>query len=250
MGLMNDIFRPLLDKCVIVYLDDILVYSRTKKKHLEHLDQVLQLLRKNKLFGKLKKCDFFKSEVEFLGHLVSDQGLAVDPHKIDTIRDWPQPKNIHELRSFLGLASYYRRFVPGFSKVAAALTSLLHKDQPYLWKEEQESAFQQLKNLLMSTPVLCLPDPSLPFLVTTDASDLAIGAVLSKDQGRGDQPVAFESRKLTPAEKNYATYEKELLAIIHALKVWRIYLEGRPFSVITDHASLEYLHIQQTLLRK
>ena len=128
MALMNDVFRPLLDKCVIVYLDDILVYSKTESEHIKHLKQVLELLRKNHLFAKISKCAFLKNSVEFLGHIVLSKGLAVDPHKIDAVRQWPIPTNLHKLRSFLGLAAYYCQFVQGFSKIATNLTALLAKD--------------------------------------------------------------------------------------------------------------------------
>ena len=150
----------------------------------------------------------------------------------------------------MSLASYYRKFVKGFSAIASSLTALLHKDKPYLWEPEQQTAFDQLKQCLVSAPVLILPDPTKPFTVTTDASDLAIGAVLSQDHGKGQQPVAYESRKLSPAELNYPVHEKELLAIVHAIKLWRIYLEGQRFTIITDHASLEYIKSQTTLSRR
>jgi len=222
MNLMNDVFRPYLDKFVIVFLDDILIFSGSYKEHLKHLQQVLNLLRHHKLFGKLSKCDFGKSTIHFLGHVISDKGVATEPNKIKAIKDWSAPRNLHELRSFLGLASYYRKFVKGFSKLASPLTDLLSKDKPYLWEEGQGQAFESLKQVLTTTPVLCLPNYELPYVVTADASDITIGAVLSQDQGSGDQPIAFESRKLTPAELNYPIYEKELLAIMHALQVWQV----------------------------
>jgi hypothetical protein len=174
----------------------------------------------------------------------------VDQHKIDAVKTWPIPTNISELRSFLGLASYYRKFVKDFSAIATPMTQLLHKDKPYHWGKDQNSAFESLKHCLISAPVLILPDPTKPFTVTTDASDLAMGAVLSQDQGKGEQPIAFESRKLSPAEQNYPVHEKELLAIVHAIKLWRIYLEGQQFTIITDHASLEYIKSQSTLSRR
>src|SRR5277367_2582629 len=151
--------------------------------------------------------------------------------------------------SFLGLASYYRKFVKGFSATASSLTQLLHKDISYQWGTTEQKSFEELKQYLTSAPVLLLPDPAKPFTVTTDASDFAIGAVLTQDQGKGQQPVAYESRKLSPAEQNYAIHEKELLAIVHAIRIWRMYLEGRRFTVITDHASLEYIKTQTNLSR-
>jgi hypothetical protein len=174
----------------------------------------------------------------------------VDQQKVNAVKTWPTPTNVSELRSFLGLASYYRKFVKDFSAIATPLTQLLHKDLPYDWGQEQQTAFEQLKQCLISAPVLILPDPTKPFTVTTDASDLAIGAVLSQDHGKGNQPIAYESRKLSPAEQNYPVHEKELLAIVHAIKLWRIYLEGQKFTIITDHASLEYIKSQTTLSRR
>ena len=166
------------------------------------------------------------------------------------IKEWPIPKNVSELRSFLGLASYYRKFVKDFSAIATPLTALLHKDQAYQWTSLQQQAFDNLKQQLISAPVLSIPDPTKPFTVTTDASDFAIGAVLSQDHGQGEQPVAYESRKLSSAEQNYPVHEKELLAIVHAIKLWRIYLEGQKFAVITDHASLEYIKSQTNLSKR
>ena len=149
--------------------------------------------------------------------MVSDKGVATEPDKIKAIKDWLAPRNLPELQSFLGLASYYRKFVKGFSKLASPLTDLLAKDKPYLWKEEQGQAFESLKQALTTTPVLCLPNYELPYIMTANASDITIEAVLSQDQGSGDQPIAFESRKLTPAELNYPIHKKEFLVIVHAL---------------------------------
>src|SRR3954462_4413005 len=237
-ALVQDILCPLLDKCIIVYIDDILVYSKNDTDHQEHLRQVLALLRKHQLYGKTTKCEFFKTTVEYLGHVISVQGITTDPKKVETIKAWPAPTNLKELQSFLGMCNYYRRFVPHYSAVATPLTDLTHKDVPYTWTDRTEKAFQELKALMSQTPVLCIPDPTLPFTVTTDASDFALGGVLTQDQGHGPQPVAFISRKMNPAERNYAAHEKEMLAIIHVLKKWQVYLEGRPFTILTDHATL------------
>ena len=155
--------------------------------------------------------------MKYTGHYISDEEITVDPHKIETVKNWPAPTNVPEVRSFLGLVSYYRKFVQGFSAIATPLTALLHKDQPFHWNTSEQKAFDTLKEKLTSAPVLLLPDPTKPFTVTTDASDFAIGAVLTQDHGRGEQPVAYESRKLSPAELNYPVHEKELLAIVHAI---------------------------------
>ena len=179
MTLMNDVFRPLLDDCVVVYLDDILVYSKSLEEHTEHLRQVLLLLQKHKLYGKLSKCEFAKSSVDFLGHVVSEEGLATDPHKIDAVRYWNQPTNLKELQSFLGLTNYYKKFVKDYSKITCPLTDLLSPKKPYKWTDRQQEAFETLKIAMTTAPVLALPDPNLPFIVTTDASDKAIATVLA-----------------------------------------------------------------------
>ena len=250
MTLMNDIFRDHLDEFVIVYLDDILIYSKTREDHAEHLRAVLTTLREHQLYAKAQKCELFRTKVEYTGHYISDQGIAVDPRKIITIKDWPAPTTVPEVRSFLGLASYYRKFVQGFSAIATPLTALLHKDKEFQWNTPEQEAFEMLKEKLTTAPVLLLPDPTKPFTVTTDASDFAIGAVLTQDHGHGEQPVAYESRKLSPAELNYPVHEKELLAIVHAIRLWRMYLEGQRFTVVTDHASLEYIKTQANLSRR
>ena len=250
MTLMNDVFRKYLDQFVIIYLDDILIYSKSKEEHITHVRKVLDVLRTHKLYAKISKCEFFQKQVEYLGHFISQEGISVDKRKVEVLQKWPTPANISELRSFLGLASYYRKFVSHFFSIASPLTQLLHKDQKYEWNEDREKSFQELKQHLTSAPVLLLPDPTKPFSVAADASDLAIGAVLSQNQGKGEQPVAYESRKLSPAEINYPIHEKELLAIVHALKLWRPYLEGTKFTVITDHASLEFIKSQSNLSRR
>src|SRR6185295_3717296 len=250
MTLMNDIFHEYLDEFVVVYLDDILIYSKTKEDHLKHLRKVLSKLREHRLYAKLKKCELFKNKVEYLGHYISGEGIAVDERKVEVIKKWPNPTNLTELRSFLRLALYYRKFVKNFSAIASSLTTLLRKDIPYEWKPDQQEAFDKLKEKLTSAPVLLIPDQTKPFTVTTDASDTAIGAVLSQDYGKGDQPIVFKSRKLNSAELNYATYEKELLAIVHAIKLWRPYLEEKLFTIITDHAVLKFIKSQSNLSRR
>ena len=207
-------------------------------------------MRQHKLYGTIAKCEFFKDSVEYLGHIISAQGIATDPKKVEIIRTWPQPTNLKELQSFLGLCNYYRRFIADYSKIAAPLTDLTHKDTTYQWTTHTELAFQLLKEHMSRAPVLCIPDPNLSFVVTTDASDFAVGAVLSQDQGQGPQPVAFISRKINPHERNYAAHEKETLAIMHALKKWQVYLEGRHFTVYTDHATLRHFPEQPDLTRR
>ena len=249
MTLMHDIFRPLLDQCVVIFLDDILIYNNTKEEHLQHLKQVLQTLRHHKLYAKISKCEFMKTEVEFLGHIITHDGIKMDPKKIKAIQDWPSPTNVKELRSFLGLANYYRRFIRNHALICAPLTNLLRDGREYTWGSNEQQAFDTLKEKLTTAPIITIPNPHEAFTVkvTTDASDSAVGAVLTQEEDGQDKPIAYESHKLSDAETRYATHERELLAIIHALRCWRCYLLGRPFTVITDHEPLKYLKTQPHL---
>jgi hypothetical protein len=250
MHLMNHTFRDYLDLFVLVFLDDILIYSRTLEEHERHVRMVLQRLSDMKLYAKRSKCEFFQREVEFLGHRVGEDGLKVMHEKVMAVDQWPQPTNVGDVRSFLGLTGFYRKFVRDFSKVASPLSDLTKDDVTFHWGPTQESAFQQLKNALRTAPVLVLPDPTRPFVVHTDASDYATGAVLQQDQGHGLQPVAFLSKKMLPAETRYPVHEKELLAIVHALTHWRHLLHGNHttrFIVRTDHNSLQYFNTQPML---
>ena len=251
MALMNDTFREYLDQFVLVFLDDIIVYSDTLEDHERHLRLALQRLREQRLCAKLSKSALCQTEVEFLGHYVGRDGLRVMEDKVDAVRDWPVPTTIRELRAFLGLAGYYRRFVKGFSEIALPLTELTRHvtHQRLQWSARQQLAFVQLKRALQSTPVLALPDPALPFVVNCDASGYAVGAVLQQDRGSGLQPIAFMSKKLTGAESRYPVHEQELLAIITALTTWRHYLSGTsvPVCVRTDHKSLIHFQTQPML---
>lgn len=248
--LMNDIFREHLDTFVLVYLDDILVFSKDEEEHQRHLRVVFDILRKHKLYVKLSKCAFGQTTLPFLGHLVGKDGIRVDPAKIAAVKDWPRPATAHDVRCFLGLANYYRRFVRGFAHIASPLTDLLSKKTAFKWGTDQQRAFDALKDALTSTPVLSAPDFSADFTVTTvsaDASDFAIGAVLTQGEKTSERPIAFLSRKLKPAEVNYPVHERELLAIIYALKQWRHYLMGRPFKIKTDHHGLRYIQTTPNL---
>ena len=245
--LMNDIFREHLDSFVLVYLDDILVFSKDEQEHEMHLRKVFELLRKHQLFVKRSKCSFAQTSLPFLGHLVGKDGIKVDPAKVTSVKDWPTPANAHDVRCFLGLANYYRRFVKSFSHIASPLTNLLAKKVPFTWEGPQQTAFEKLKQALISAPILSAPDFSSPFEITTvsaDASDFAIGAVLTQGEKGNLRTIAYLSRKLAPAEMNYPVHERELLAIVYALKAWRHYLMGRPFKICTDHHSLT--HIEKT----
>ena len=178
MDMMNRVFKEYLDHFVVVFIDDILIYSKSREDHEQHLRLILQKLREYKLYAKLKKCEFWLKEVAFLGHVVSSHGISVDPAKIEAIQSWEQPKSVTEVRSFLGLAGYYRRFVEGFSRIATPLTQLTRKDTKFGWSEECEKSFQELKRRLISAPVLTIPSGSEGFVIYSDASGKGLGCVL------------------------------------------------------------------------
>jgi hypothetical protein len=200
-SVMNGIFGHL--PFCLVYLDDILVFSKTLDEHKAHLKEVLELIRSHKLFCKLSKCYFLKRELEYLGHLVGERGIRVNPKKVEAVNQFPRPTTVSELRSFLGLANYFRKFIPKYASVAAPLTRQTGKNATLEWDQACDTAFAELKRLLTIAPVLALPDPDKSFVIESDASIVGIGAVLLQD----GKPVAYESRKLCPAEKNYTTTE-------------------------------------------
>ena len=243
IDLMNRIFRPYLDRFVVVFIDDILIYSKDETEHAEHLRIVLQTLRDKQLYAKFSKSEFWLREVGFLGHIVSGDGIRVDPSKISAIVDWKPPKNVTEVRSFLGLAGYYRRFVNGFSIIAAPMTRLLRKDVKFEWTEECQQSFEELKKLLTEAPVLVQRESGKEFVVYSDASRNGLGCVLMQE-GKG---VAYASRQLKPHERNYPTHDLELAAVVFALKIWRHYLYGEKCRIFTDHKSLKYLMNQKDL---
>jgi len=243
MDYMNRIFRPYLDKFVVVFIDDILIYSRTKEEHADHLRTVLEVLREHQLYGKLSKCEFWLDEVQFLGHVISSRGISVDPSKIETVLKWERPQTVTEVRSFLGLAGYYRRFVEGFSKMVSPLTQLTRKDQPFSWTDKCDECFEEMKRRLTTAPILIIPDTSKMFEVYCDASYQGLGCVLMQEK----RPVAYASRQLKVHEKNYPTHDLELAAVVFALKTWRHYLYGSQFQVFSDHKSLKYLFDQKEL---
>jgi hypothetical protein len=226
-----------------VFIDDILIYSKSYEEHKDHLRQVLQILREKKLYAKLSKCEFWLEEVKFLGHVITREGIAVDPAKVETILSWEQPRTVTEIRSFVGLAGYYRRFIEGFSKIAAPLTQLTKKNQPFVWTQECEESFQTMKRLLTTSPVLVLPQPDQPYEVYCDASYQGLGCVLMQHR----KVVAYASRQLKTHEKNYPTHDLELAAVVFALKIWRHHLYGATFEVFSDHKSLKYLFDQKEL---
>ncbi|XP_031120876.1 uncharacterized protein LOC116024113 [Ipomoea triloba] len=244
MRLMNQVLQPFIGKFVVVYFDDILIYSRNHEEHLDHLHQVFMALRENKLFINLKKCSFLTNELVFLGYVVGSDGIQVDKAKINAIQEWPIPKTIGEVRSFHGLASFYRRFIRDFSTVAAPLTNCM-KQGRFKWDKDVEFSFNSLKEKLINAPVLALLDFSKPFELQCDASGVGIGAVLSQ----GGRPIAFYSEKLSSAREKWSTYEQELYAVVRALHTWRHYLLSQDFVIYTDHEALKYFRNQKHINR-
>ncbi|KAI5350328.1 hypothetical protein L3X38_003219 [Prunus dulcis] len=243
MDLMNRVFRPYLDHFVIVFIDDILVYFKTLEGHKKHLRFVLRTLRRKQLYAKFSKCQFWLDRVVFLGHVISAEGIYVDLQKVEAIVNWVQPKSVTEIRSFLGLAGYYRRFVEGFSSIAAPLTRLTRKDVAFEGTKEYEQSFQELKKRLTTAPVLALPDNSGNFVIYIDACLQGLGCVLMQH----DRVIAYASRQLKKHEQNYHVHDLELAAVVFALKIWRHYLYGETCQIFTDHKSLKCFFTQNEL---
>ncbi|GBG75313.1 hypothetical protein CBR_g19945 [Chara braunii] len=244
---MDRIFHDYLDKFVTVYLDDILIFSKTVEEHVAHLDKVLGLLRQHKFKINGEKCEFGHTRVLYLGHEISAEGLNPDDAKVASIRDWPRPQSVTKMRSFLGMTGYYRTFVKNYSIVAAPFTDLTGLDTPWEWTDECEVAFRHLKHALTHYEVLKLPDPDKPFIVTTDASQYGIGAVLAQQEGPKLRPVEYMSKKMPSQKLAKSTYEKELYAVYKALTHWRHYLLGRFFILRTDHQTLRWMRTQPVL---
>jgi RNase H-like domain found in reverse transcriptase/Reverse transcriptase (RNA-dependent DNA polymerase)/Integrase zinc binding domain/Chromo (CHRromatin Organisation MOdifier) domain/Retroviral aspartyl protease len=250
---VNDVLRDYLDDFVVVYLDDILIYSDTLEEHTEHVRRVLKKLDAAGIGLKLEKCAFDKQEVHFLGFVIGINGISMDPAKVAAIQDWATPKSVFDIQVFLGLANFYRRFVRNYSKIAIPLTTLLKKNTKFVWSKSAQSAFDELKARLMSGPILRHFDPTKACVIEADASDYALGGVCSQHDEFGQlHPIAYYSRKLLPAEMNYQIYDKELLAIVCAFKHWRHYLEfsSSTTQVLTDHRNLEYFTTTRNLSRR
>lgn len=236
--MIRNVLGDLLESHCMAYLDDIIIYSSTIEEHMEKLDAVFKRLSDHKIQVQPNKCEFMKMKLPFLGFIISSDGLCPDPKKTEAISNYPTPLNVKETKSFLGLASYYRRFIPNFSDIAYPLTTLTKKDEPFLWTSMCQDSFDNLKEKLCSQPILTFPDFNETFTLTTDASDYAIGAVLSQN----DRVVSYGSRVLNKAERNYSTIEKEALAIYFFCKKYRAYLLGREFVIITDHKPLQWIY--------
>ncbi|GJU54474.1 putative reverse transcriptase domain-containing protein [Tanacetum coccineum] len=243
MDLLNRVCKPYLDKFVIVFIDDILIYSKDKKEHEEHLKAILELLKKEELYAKFSKCKFWIPKVQFLGHVIESQCIHVDPAKIKFIKDWASPKTPTKIPQFFGLAGYYRRFIEGFSKIAKPMTKLTQKKAAFKWGDKQEAAFQTLKNKLCSIPILALPQGAEIFIVYCNASHKGLGAVLMQNE----KVIVYASRQLNIYEKNYTTHDLELGAVVFALKIWRHYLYGTKCTVFIDHKSLQHILDQKEL---
>ncbi|KAL4027583.1 hypothetical protein IC575_010753 [Cucumis melo] len=233
-ALMNQVFKPFLRRFVLVFFDDILVYSKGMEEHAQHLEVVLGVLRESELYANFDKCHFAKPRINYLGHYISVKGIEVDPEKIRAVREWPAPSNVRGMRGLLGLTGYYRRFVKNYGSIAAPLTQLL-KAGAYKWTEETEAAFEKLKKAMMTLPVLTMPDFNLPFEIESDASGFGVVLVQAK------RPIAYFSKILSMRDRARPVYERELIAVVWAVQRWRPYLLGRKFTVKTDQRSLKFL---------
>lgn len=243
---LDQVIGPEMEPHAFAYLDDIIITSKTLNDHITHLTEVFRRLRQARLKINSEKCEFFKQEIKYLGHVVCGEGIRTDPDKVAAIKDMQPPKNVRDVRRFLGVASWYRRFVPDFSKLSQPLTSLLKKGKHFKWGKDQQQAFVDLKRNLTEAPVLACPDFTKTFTIQTDASDFGLGVVLTQEIDGRERVIAYASRHLNPAEKNYTTTEKECLAIVWGIRKMRMYLEGYNFIVITDHLSLKWLNSIET----
>ena len=239
--LMEKVLHGLHWKTLLLYLDDIIVISPDFDSHLERLEEVLKRLRRANLKLKPSKCELFRDEVRYLGHVVSSQGVSTDPEKVEAVSSWDPPTSVKDLQSFLGLAGYYRQYIPDFSTIAKPLSKLTSKETEWAWTEECAKAFQLLKDKLVEAPVLGYPDPALPYILDTDASAVGVGAVLSQVQEGVERVIGYYSKTLSPPERNYCVTRRELLAVVKAVGHFRPYLYGRRFKLRTDHASLLWL---------
>jgi hypothetical protein len=243
MYLINKVFMEYLDKFVVVLIDDILIFSKNEEEHDKYLRMVLQKLRENQLYAKLNKCEFLLKEVSFLGHIISEGGISVDPSKVKDVLSWNTPQNVSDIRSFLGLAGDYRRFIEGFSMISMPMTELLAKSKSFEWMPRREANFQELKKRLTTAPILTMPDMEKPFSIYCDASGQGLGCVLMQD----GHVVAYASRQLRKPEEKYPTHYLELAVVVHALKIWRHYIIGKRCEVYSGHKSLKYIFTERDL---
>jgi len=243
--MMNDVFRTVIaEGIVVVYLNDILIFTKTEEEHERAVWRVLEILTEHKLFLHPEKCEFYWKQIEYLGLVISENKIAMDPVKVAGVREWPIPENRTDVQAFIGFVNFYRCFIQGFSTIARPLFDLTRSDQAWNWGTKEQEAFERLKIAVTTAPTLASPQDSEPFCIEADSSDFASRAVLSQ-QLPGEEkwhPVAFYSKSLSPVEWNYEIHDKEMLAIIHALEEWRHFLEGAcyPVEIWTDHKNLEY----------
>ena len=243
MDLMHRVFQPYLDQFVVVFVNNILIYSQPEEKHEDHLRIVLQALRDHQLYAKFSKCEFWLTKVKFLGHIVSASGVSVDPEKVEAVMSWERPKSVFEIRSFLERTGYYRRFIEEFSQPAALMTRLTQKGVKFEWDDLCEKAFQELKMRLTTAPIMIVPEQGQRYTVNCDASRDGLGCVLMQ----AERVVAYGSRQVKNHEQNYPTHDQELAAIVFVLKILRHYLYGEQFEVFSGHKSLKYIFTQQDL---
>ena len=238
-ALVNNVIRAHLNLTAIAYLDDILVYLNTQREHTTHVKYVLRCLRQAGLKLKPEKCEFNKPEVEFLRYIIGINGIKMDPNKITAIQDWPQPTTVKEVQAFLGFANFNRQFIKDYSNKALPLTKLMKKETGFQWGDNQEKSFQKLKDACAKEPVLLNFRANKPTKIETDASDQAVGTCLCQQKDGKWHPVAYYSRKMSQAEQNYDIHDKELLAVVNALKHWRVYAESSSeLTIFTDHKNL------------
>ncbi|PKA55669.1 putative mitochondrial protein [Apostasia shenzhenica] len=242
MRLMTQVLRPFMGIFVVVYFDEILIYSRTKEEHVIHQSQIYQALRKDSLYANLKKCAFMTDQVIFLGFIVSSAGVSADPEKVSAIVSWPIPQSIHDICSFHGMTTSYRRFIREFSTIVAPITDCIRKGS-FDWMKAAAKAFEEIKIKMTKALVLRLPDFLKVFEVSCNASGVGIGGVLSQE----NHLVAFFSEKLNEAKQKYSTYDKEFYAVVQALRYWRHYLLPQEFILFSDHEALRYLNSQKKL---
>ena len=250
---MNDVLRECLDVIAVGILDDVIIFYASPSEHVTHVRNILQVLRENQLYAKIEKCEFDKEEMTFVGYMVSKAGIGMDPAKVTAILDWPTSRSVKDVQSFLGFANFYRKFILHYSTLTTPLTSLTRKSVKFIWSPAADAAFRTLQTTFTSAPILQHFQPDLPLTIEADASDYALGCILSQHSPSGDlHPVCFYSRKFTAAERNYPIYDKELLAVVEAFKHWRVYVEGanHPVSVYTDHKNLEYFSAARTTSRR
>ena len=239
--LMECVLNGLQWTTCVIYLDDIIVHSVDFDSHVDRLAEVLERIQSSGLKLKARKCSLFRPEVTFLGHVVNGEGLKPNPDNVSKLVNWPRPQKVSEVRGLVGLGSYYRRFIKNYSQIVQPLVALTRKDVPFEWSDACEAAFENLKKALVSPPVMAYPTAEGEFVLDTDASDVSIGAVLSQIHAGEEKVIAYGSRTLNRAERNYCTTNKELLAIKHFVEYYKHYLLGRHFIVRTDHQALKWL---------